>query len=279
MTIPLVSNVAFTEVTQSLSDSNSGVLNDMAGTAKSKLPVQYFKLGENITGNLTMSADSAHQKIILDTNAKTVTNANGSPLTNNSSTSLELKGTGDIQSTLKTSTVSDSSTSHLGTTNFSNSNNSNLAVTNVNTDTSVVKYLERTFNSGGGTQAQIQVRGTNVDQNGVATSGGSTPNASTIFGQGGTYFSSSGGTAIFIGDTSTSSGSPLSFNYRLILSGFGPNNVSSLGMHEGANISAGSYPNLGFGGQIGAHNRYAGVVNQTDHVFIIGGFVSGSIYN
>ena len=64
MTIPLVSNVAFTEVTQSLVDSNSGVLNDIAGTAKSKLPVQYFKLGENITGNLTMSADSAHQKII-----------------------------------------------------------------------------------------------------------------------------------------------------------------------------------------------------------------------
>ena len=42
-------------------------------------------------------------------------------------------------------------------------------------------------------------------------------------------------------------------------------------MHEGANISAGSYQSLGFGGQIGAHNRYADVVNQTDHVFIIGG--------
>ena len=91
----------------------------MAGTAKSKLPVQYFKLGENITGNLTMSADSAHQKIILDTDAKTVTNANGSPLTNNSSTSLELKGTGDIQSTLKTSTVSDMILQvTTGTTNF-----------------------------------------------------------------------------------------------------------------------------------------------------------------
>ena len=64
MTIPLVSNVAFTEVTQSLVDSNSGVLNDIAGTAKSKLiPVQYFKLGENISGNLTMSLDSAHQKL------------------------------------------------------------------------------------------------------------------------------------------------------------------------------------------------------------------------
>ena len=79
-------------------------------------------------------------------------------------------------------------------------------------------------------------------------SGGSTPNASTIFAQGGNYFSASGGTAIFIGDTSTSSGSPESFNYRLILSNFGTNTVSSLGMHEGTNISAGAYPNLGFGG-------------------------------
>jgi len=270
MTIPLVSNVAFTEVTQSLVDSNSGVLNDIAGTAKSKLPVQYFKLGENITGNLTMSADSAHQKIILDTDARTLINSTGSPLTNNSSTSLELKGSGNIQSTLKTSTVSDDSTGHTGTTNFSNSNTSTLVVSNVDTDTSVVKYVELTFNSGGGTQAQRDVRGSTVDA-GVTVSGGSTPNASTIFAQGGTYFSSSGGTAIFIGDTSTSSGSPESFNYRLTLSGFGANTVSSLGMHEGANISAGQYPNLGFNGQIGAHNRYAGVVNQTDHTFIIGG--------
>ena len=42
MTIPLVSNVAFTEVTQSLADSNSGVLNDIAGTAKSKAPSTVF---------------------------------------------------------------------------------------------------------------------------------------------------------------------------------------------------------------------------------------------
>ena len=78
MSIPLISNVGFTEVTQSLVDSNSGVLNDIAGTAKSKLPVQYFKLGENISGNLTMSADSAHQKIILDTDARTLLNSTGS---------------------------------------------------------------------------------------------------------------------------------------------------------------------------------------------------------
>ena len=43
MSIPLVSNVGFTEVTQSLVDSNSGVLNTIAGS-KINLPIQYFKL-------------------------------------------------------------------------------------------------------------------------------------------------------------------------------------------------------------------------------------------
>ena len=52
MSIPLCSNVAITKITQSLVDSNSSILNDMAGTAKSKLPVQYFQLDENISGNL-----------------------------------------------------------------------------------------------------------------------------------------------------------------------------------------------------------------------------------
>ena len=128
MTIPLVSNVAFTEVTQSLVDSNSGVLNDIAGTAKSKLPVQYFKLNENISGNLTLNNDSAHQKIILDTNSRTLLNSTGSPLTQNSSTSLELKGSGNIQSTLKTSTASNASESNSGVTNFDNSNTSKVDV-------------------------------------------------------------------------------------------------------------------------------------------------------
>ena len=69
----------------------------------------------------------------------------GSPLTNNSSTSLELKGSGNIQSTLKTSTVSNDSTGHTGTSNFSNSNTSTLVVSNVDTDTSVVKYVDRSM--------------------------------------------------------------------------------------------------------------------------------------
>ena len=95
MSVPLISNVGFTEV------NSSGVLNDKAGTAKSKLPVQIFKLTDNVTGNLQMNADSAHKKIILDTNGNNITNSSGSPLTNNSSTTLELKGSGNVQSTLK----------------------------------------------------------------------------------------------------------------------------------------------------------------------------------
>ena len=64
MSIPLVSNVGFTEVTQSLVDSNSGVLNTIAGS-KINLPIQYFKLGENISGNLTLNNVANNKKIIL----------------------------------------------------------------------------------------------------------------------------------------------------------------------------------------------------------------------
>ena len=70
MSIPLCSNVGFTKINQSLVDSNSSILNDMAGTAKSLLPVQYFQLDEYITGNLTLNNNTAHKKIILDTNGK-----------------------------------------------------------------------------------------------------------------------------------------------------------------------------------------------------------------
>ena len=86
MSIPLVSNLSFTEV------DSSGTLNDKAGTAKSKLPGQFFKLTGNVSGNLTMTNDSAHKKIIIDTNGNTILNSSGSPITNNSSTSVELIG-------------------------------------------------------------------------------------------------------------------------------------------------------------------------------------------
>jgi len=117
MAIPLISNVGFTEV------SSSGVLNDKAGTAKSKLPVQLFKLSGAITGNLQMNNNAAHKKIILDTNGNNITNSGGSPLTTNSSTTLELKGSGNVQSTLKTFTSSGSSD-----TTISEADNSTVAV-------------------------------------------------------------------------------------------------------------------------------------------------------
>jgi len=122
MAIPLISNVGFTEV------SSSGVLNDKAGTAKSKLPVQLFKLSGAITGNLQMNNDSAHKKIILDTNGNNITNSSGSPLTTNSSTTLELKGSGNVQSTLLTFTSSESSTGNSGTTTISEADNSTVEV-------------------------------------------------------------------------------------------------------------------------------------------------------
>ena len=108
--IPFLSNVGFTTV------SSSGTLNDKAGTSKSKLPVQVFRLTDNISGNLTMSNDSAHKKIILDTNGNNITNSSGSPITNNSSKALEIIGSGNVQSTLKTFTATQASDSYTGTT-------------------------------------------------------------------------------------------------------------------------------------------------------------------
>ena len=122
MAIPLITNVGFTEV------SSSGVLNDKAGTAKSKLPIQLFKLSGAISGNLQMNNDSAHKKIILDTDGNNITNSSGSPLTNNSSVALELKGSGNVQSTLKTFTSSQSSTGNSGTTTISEADNSTVVV-------------------------------------------------------------------------------------------------------------------------------------------------------
>ena len=120
--IPFLSNVGFTTV------SSSGTLNDKAGTSKSKLPVQVFRLTDNISGNLTMSNDSAHKKIILDTNGNNILNSSGSPITNNSSTALEIIGSGNVQSTLKTFTATQASNSYTGTTTPSNSDSSTVIV-------------------------------------------------------------------------------------------------------------------------------------------------------
>jgi len=242
MSIPLISGLGFTEV------SSAGNLNDKAGTAKSKLPIQFFRLSDNISGNLTLNNDSAHKKIILDTNGKTITNSSGVPLTTNSSTTLELKGSGNIQSTLKTSTAAVSSTSNTGTTVFSNTDSSTIVVSNIDTDTSVEKYID---NSG-----SFQYKGSTIDSNGTFSLGSGTPNASSIFDNGSGYFNNTDGTVFFIGDTSTSETTPFAFNYRLNPI-FGANTVSQLRMDEAANIGIFQYPGLGFNGQVSGHNRYS----------------------
>ena len=257
MAIPLISNIGFTEV------DSAGTLNDKAGTAKSKLPIQFFKLTDNISGNLTLNNDSAHKKIILDTNGNNILNPNGSPLTTNSSTTLELLGSGNIQSTLKTSTATESSTSHTGTTTFLNSDSSTIVVSNVTTDTTVEKYVD----AGG----NYVYNGSSID-GGVTTVGGSTPNAANIFS--GSYSGAStqysmnvtdGTTAFqFVGDTSTSTTtSPASAGYKLYVATIGPNTVSQLRMDEYSNYSRsiGIYGSL-VGGSVGGHNRYSGTTNH-----------------
>ena len=144
MAIPLISNVGFTEV------DSSGSLNTKAGD-RTKLPIQFFRLSDNISGNLSLDNNSAHKKIILDTNGNNITNSSGSPLTTNSSTTLELKGSGDVQSTLKTFTSSGSSN-----TTISEADNSTVTVqTDTHTfDTLLINDVRpdpgNSFGSGGG---------------------------------------------------------------------------------------------------------------------------------
>ncbi len=239
MSIPLISNIGFTEV------NSAGNLNTKAGTAKSKLPIQLFKLTDNISGNLTLDNNSAHKKIILDTNGKTILNENGSPLTTNSDTTLELKGTGNIQCTKLSVSASETSSSFLGTKTISEANNSTLVVANVDTDTTVEKYID---SSGG----NYSYRGSTIDSSGTFTVGASTPNASSVFGSGSSYFNTSGGTPLFIGDTAVGASSPVGSNYRLSIANIPPNTVSQLRMDEYANIGIYQY----FGAASG-HNRYS----------------------
>ena len=238
MSIPLISNIGFTEV------NSAGVLNDKAGTAKSKLPIQLFKLTDNITGNLQLNNDTAHKKIILDTNGKTILNENGSPLTNNSSVNMELKGSGNVQSTSKTFNNNETSPNALGTTTVTVANNSTIVVSNVDTDTTVEKYID--------TNGGLNYRGSNIDSSGTITVGSGTPDASTIFGQGSSYFNTSDGTPVFIGATAQGASSPVGQGYQLRVADIPPNTVSILRMDEYANIGLGGY----FGNAHG-HNRYS----------------------
>ena len=191
MTIPFMPNVGFTEV------SSAGSLNDKAGT-KTNLPIQFFRLTDNISGNLSLSDDSAHKKIILDTNGNNITNSSGSPLTTNSSTTLELKGSGNVQSTLKTFTASESSTGHTGTTTFSNSDSSTLVVSTSTTDTTTTASLDRNFVDGGSSF------GNNVPVAYVSWNDSDVPaafqNADSSLNGGGNFTSGT----LFLGATSTS---------------------------------------------------------------------------
>ena len=238
MSIPLISGLGFTEV------SSAGTLNDKAGTGKSKLPIQFFRLTDNISGNLTLNNDSAHKKIILDTNGKTILNENGSPLTTNSDTTLELKGTGNIQCRKLSVSASETSSSFLGTKTISEANNSTLVVANVTTDTTVEKYID--------VSGTYNYRGSTIDNSGTFTLGASTPDANAIFGAGGSYFNTSGGTPFFIGDTAQGASSPVGSNYQLSIASIPPNTVSQLRMDEYANIGIYQY----FGAANG-HNRYS----------------------
>ena len=199
MTIPFMPNVGFTEV------SSAGSLNDKAGT-KTKLPIQFFRLTDNISGNLSLSDDSAHKKIILDTNGNNITNSSGSPLTTNSSTTLELKGSGNVQCTLKTFTASESSTSNTGTTTFSNSDSSTLVVAASTTDTTTTASLDRNFVDGSSSF------GNNVPVAYVTWSDSDVPaafqNANSSLNGGGNFTSGT----LFLGSTSTSTSSAPSGN-------------------------------------------------------------------
>ena len=199
MTIPFMPNVGFTEV------SSAGSLNDKAGT-KTKLPIQFFRLTDNISGNLSLSDDSAHKKIILDTNGNNITNSSGSPLTTNSSTTLELKGSGNVQCTLKTFNASESSTGHTGTTTFSNSDSSTLVVSTSTTDTTTTASLDRNFTDGGSSF------GFGVPIATVTWNDSDVPaafqNANSSLNGGGNFTSGT----LFLGSTSTSTSSAPSGN-------------------------------------------------------------------
>jgi hypothetical protein len=143
MSIPLISNLSFTKV------SSSGNLNDKVPATRINLPVQYFKNVDNISGNLTLDDNTAHKKVILDTQNKTIINTSGSPLTNdNPNTTMDLKGSGNIQSELKSHTVSVSNTDYTGTTTVTALNDSLVVVDDSHTYETTVVDDERSAGAG-----------------------------------------------------------------------------------------------------------------------------------
>ena len=143
MSIPFIGNVGFTEI------SSAGSLTTAAST-KIGLPIQLFKLTSSISGHLTLTENSNHKKVIIDTNGNNIINSSGSPLNVDcpSGVPVELKGSGNVQSTVKTFTSAVTDTSNTGTTTIAEAGNSTLAVTTNHTFTEQVRDDNRS--AGGG---------------------------------------------------------------------------------------------------------------------------------
>ena len=143
MSIPLVSNVGFTEI------NAAGSLTTAAG-AKIALPVQLFKLTDNITGQLTLTENANHKKVIIDTNGNNITNETGSPLNVDcpSGVPVELKGSGNVRSNLKTFTSAVTDTTNTATTTIATAGNSTLAVSTSHTFTEQLVDINKNAGSG-----------------------------------------------------------------------------------------------------------------------------------
>lgn len=147
--IPLFSNIGYSEI------SSAGNLSDAMGTAKSKLPIQYFKLTGNVSGNLTMPSNAAHRKIFLDTNGYSILNPSGSPITSNSSVPMILKGSGNIQSTKKTFTTTEATTTYTGTTTVPLTDGSTLVVGDAYSEIAVNGGYQPSFGTGAPNSSSI----------------------------------------------------------------------------------------------------------------------------
>jgi len=150
MGAPLISNLGFTEV------SSAGSLNTEAG-AKINLPIQLYKLTSNISGQLTLDSTANHKKVILDTNGFNIDNGSDAPLDMDTpaGTTVELKGTGAIRATGKTTTITQGSASHTGVTAGGSGDTSDVEVNTNHTYTETQINDIRpdpgsSFGSGGG---------------------------------------------------------------------------------------------------------------------------------
>ena len=151
MSAPLISNLGFTEV------NSAGSLNSKAG-AKINLPIQLYKLTDNVSGQLTLDSTTNHKKVILDTNGFNIDNGADAPLDMDTpgGTTVELKGSGSIKATGKDTIISQASSSHTGTTTATGGDTSQVVVDTSHTFTNQTINDIRpdpgsSYGSGGGT--------------------------------------------------------------------------------------------------------------------------------